>query len=61
MVALQRLDHSETWRKAIVAGQRPSVGPYLPGSQVYNWRSARLTGNLRRRGARMFHRWHGPG
>ena len=60
MVALQKLGHPDRWRRAIVAGQRPNVGPYFPGSQVFFWRAARAAQNLRRRGARMFSRWHEP-
>ena len=60
MVALQKLDHSDRWRRAISAGQRPSPGPWLPSAQVFYWRTAKTKKNLKGRRARVFERWHGP-
>eukprot|EP00969_Alexandrium_andersonii_P133330 5896167-Alexandrium_andersonii.AAC.1 len=60
MAALERLDASDKWRRAILADRRPPTEHWEPGSCVYFWRTSRTRTNLKRRGARLLERWIGP-
>ena len=60
MSALEKLDASDKWRRAILADKRPPTEEWAPGTCVFFWRTARTRTNLKRRGARLVDRWLGP-
>ncbi len=60
MVALERLDASDNWRRAILADKRPQTAAWEPGACVFFWRRARTAQHLKTRGARLYERWLGP-
>eukprot|EP00971_Amphidinium_carterae_P352846 6492750-Amphidinium_carterae.1 len=60
--ALHELDASDTWKRVLRGKPRAYVQlQWSPGCQVYFWRKARATQNLRGRYTRLPERWHGPG
>eukprot|EP00971_Amphidinium_carterae_P178240 3535643-Amphidinium_carterae.1 len=60
--ALHELDASETWKRVLRGKPRAYVQlQWSPGCQIYFWRKARSTQNLRGRYTRLPERWHGPG
>eukprot|EP00971_Amphidinium_carterae_P204849 4065381-Amphidinium_carterae.1 len=61
MKALLELDCSDRWRRLLSGAPRGQTQTtFEPGSQVYFWRRARTTANLKGRRARLAERWHGP-
>ena len=60
MSALEKMDASSKFRRAITHDHRVTPPPFFAGECVYFWRKARTPGNLRGRRARRFDRWNGP-
>ena len=60
MKAVIELDADQRWKRALASGLTKSTKTYIPGSQVFFWKRANSTKNLKGRKAPLFHRWHGP-
>ena len=64
MTALEVLDSSDRWRRAIVAGTVPknATEEWVPGAQVFFWRKKDKKGKETMKGdaKRTFLRWNGP-
>ena len=62
MMALVDMDHSDKWKDAIqFPSRKANCAMFLPGHQVFFWKKAQTSSNLKGRGSRLPERWYGPG